>query len=183
MLIVRKGIAVLAIAGTALALSGCAGSAPREQSPSADTNTNITASSSAPEQHYAGYRNTDAGYTFMYPENWQGYIVQDDTLEWRHGRLDAENVMVFFYKDFERNSEPVPLLALAVYSKADWAELQNRSLDRHGEDVGHAVGVKGDRVLVAYINNHNPYDPRSPMGQEFASRVPTPEQVAGAISW
>ncbi|ARS53922.1 hypothetical protein [Kushneria konosiri] len=171
---IKKGATTLAIAGAMFAVAGCSSSEPKQQDPNID---------SVIQQSEQGYRNTTVGYTFTYPENWQNSVVERDTFEWNNQRVDAQNMAVFYYKNFELNSTPEPLLALATYPQQEWEQMQRQARDRVGSTPAHVIGTKNDQVLVAYINTQNPYDAGSSQGQEYARHVLTPGQVQNAISW
>ncbi|WP_438767395.1 hypothetical protein [Kushneria sp. TE3] len=174
MTLIKKGATTLAIAGAMFAVAGCSSSEPRQEDPNID---------SVIQQSEQGYRNTTVGYTFTYPQNWQNSIVQRDTFEWNGKNIDAQNMSVFYYKNFERNSEPEPLLALAAYPQQEWEQMQRQAKDRSGTTPPHVIATKNNQVLVAYINTQNPYDADSVQGQQYARHVLTPGQVQSAISW
>ncbi|GHC19801.1 hypothetical protein GCM10010082_09430 [Kushneria pakistanensis] len=171
---IKKGATTLAIAGAMFAVAGCSSSEPKQEDPNID---------SVIQQSNQGYRNTTVGYTFTYPENWQSSIVERDTFEWNGKRMDAQNMSVFYYKNFELNSEPAPLLALATYPQQEWEQMQRQAKDRSGSTPPHVIDTRDDKVLVAYINTQNPYDAGSTQGQQFARHVLSPEQVKNAINW
>lgn len=173
----RKSLMAFAIAGTMLALAGCSSSDTRQERSDPDIDSVIE----QPEQQ--GYRNIEAGYTLMYPQSWQSGVIQRDTLEWQEETMDAENMVVFYYRNVETNSTPAPLLALTVYSLEQWEQMQSQEMNRARQPTGHVIEMQDDQVLVAYINSRNPFDSDSRQGQAFASRVLTPEQVKEAVSW
>ncbi|WP_456267230.1 hypothetical protein M1D97_08030 [Kushneria sp. AK178] len=171
---IKKGATTLAIAGAMFAVAGCSGSEQRQQDPDID---------SVIQQSNQGYQNTTVGYTFSYPESWQDSVVQRDTFEWNDQRIDARNMSVFYYKNFELDNTPAPLLALVTYPQQEWEQMQDQARDRSGSTPAHVIDTRDDQVLVAYINTQNPYDASSRQGQEFARHVLSPEQIKNAISW
>lgn len=170
----KKGATALAIAGAMFAVAGCSSSEPKQNDPNID---------SVIQSSNQGYRNTTVGYTFTYPESWQNSVVQRDTFEWNNQRIEARNMAVFYYKNYELDSTPAPLLALVAYPQQEWDQMQDQARDRSGSTPAHVIGTKDDQVLVAYINTQNPYDASSMLGQQFARHVLSPEQVKNAISW
>ncbi|OHV11883.1 hypothetical protein [Kushneria phosphatilytica] len=158
-------------AGSMIALSGCAGSSTQTEQ-----NNEPTAAITAPQHQQ--YRNTSEGYTLTYPQQWQNDVIERDSAEWMGQTLSAENVAMFYYKDYASDGTPQPLVALAVYTQAQWDQLKSQS-----QPLPPIMARKDDRILAAYIASANPYDPTSSNGQAFARKVPTPDQLSSAISW
>lgn len=167
-------LAIAAFASVAV-ISGCAGQSKQDKSAQ-----QAQAAVAVPAQQT--YHNDTEQYTLTYPASWNTRVQPQDTNVWQgKALLDAENVVVFSYVEIDNGNQSQPLLALATYDKNTY----DRLMSEVGADMprGQVVTTHDSKVLVVYQSAHNPYEPASFHGQQYARRQVGLDTLKTGIQW
>lgn len=161
-----------------LLLTACGKPAVPAGSPGADTVGSAAVPSpgaeAPPPSEQLRFSSIIAGFELAVPQSWgRRYTVSERSEPSDYPK--ATHVVEFMYPPDEGGVPPT-LLAIAVYSSADWNALR-------GSSKGEVVAQKDGRVFVAVpAAGDTPFSKGSPDAQRFEAARVTADQVRRAIT-